>query len=150
MKFIESFSAISKKVEVQIKEIIETEYFVEIHIDNGSSTHETTALLSNVSPGEHKITNTPWGCIIKVSKVNLPSLITPEEMLQFFRDDKKEPECKWKTCKDGSIHVEYESGGLEVYTINSDGGITHIAYVDKDGKRRDYAKERPITLKRIK
>ena len=71
-------------------------------------------------------------------------------VFEFFRDEKKELECKWKTCKDGSIHVEYESGGLEVYTINSDGGITHIAYVDKDGKRRDYAKERPITLKRIK
>ena len=62
---------------------------------------------------------------------------------------KLENKSKWKIAK-GELHVTDGSSTISAARINKDGSITHIAYINKDGKREDVPKDNQTTLKRIK
>ena len=63
----------------------------------------------------------------------------------------KSAEAKW-SIENKEIHISFAVlfGRINVYRINQDKSITHIANIDKDGKRRDLTKEEQTTFKRIK
>ena len=63
----------------------------------------------------------------------------------------KSAEAKW-SIENKEIHISFAVlfGRINVYRINQDKSITHIANIDKDGKRRDLTKEEQTTFKKIK
>jgi len=66
---------------------------------------------------------------------------------QGFSNDKKDGEGKWNVV-DGEIHVTTRHKEM-VLRINKDGSITFIAYISKDGKRKEAPKEKQTTFKKI-
>ena len=58
---------------------------------------------------------------------------------EFYSNGKKQVELKWSII-DGEIHVEYSSGGIDIYRINPDKSITSFAGIE-NGKRKDIPKE---------
>jgi hypothetical protein len=68
-----------------------------------------------------------------------------------YRNGKKrEAESKWSISKDGEIHREYKDRNIVVFSINKDESITGIAFIDKEGKRKEAPKDIQLTLKKIK
>ena len=61
-------------------------------------------------------------------------------------DGSKTGESKWSIV-DGEIHVKSDSGGINIFRINTDKSITPIASIS-DGKRTDYLKEKQWTFKK--
>jgi len=68
-----------------------------------------------------------------------------------YRNGKKrEAESKWSISKDGEIHREYKDRNIVVFSINKDESITGIAFIDKEGKRKEAPKDIQLTFKKIK
>ena len=67
---------------------------------------------------------------------------------EYHFNGEKQSELKW-SISNGGIHM-YASGSIGIYRINQDKSITHIANIDKDGKRRDLTKEEQSTYEIIK
>ena len=67
-----------------------------------------------------------------------------------YINGKRVVESKWKISKDGELHITNPDGFIGISRINTDGSLTHIADISKDGKREDIPKEHQITAKKIK
>ena len=70
---------------------------------------------------------------------------------EWYTNGKKQGNLKWKvkwTIVNGEIHLKLGGGFIRVWKINQDKNITWIAEI-RDGKRKDYPKERQNTYKRI-
>ena len=79
---------------------------------------------------------TPW-----------PRLVLLENGITEAYLNGKKYDGKWKIV-DGEIHTD--DGDIGVWRINKDRSITHIANIDKDGKRKEIPKGEQTTFKRIK
>ena len=68
---------------------------------------------------------------------------------EFYSNGKKQVELKWSII-DGEIHVEYSSGGIDIYRINPDKSITRIATILRGTPQMNLSKENQSTLKKLK
>ena len=69
-------------------------------------------------------------------------------IVEWYVNGKKRAEYKLEIVN-GEIRAAFGSEYKDIYRINIDRSITHIAYIDY-GEREDFPKEEQVTYKRIK
>ena len=69
-------------------------------------------------------------------------------IVEWYVNGKKRAEYKLE-IGNGEIRAAFGSEYKDIYRINADRSITHIAYIS-DGEREDFPKEEQVTYKRIK
>ena len=69
-------------------------------------------------------------------------------IVEWYVNGKKRAEYKLEIVN-GEIRAAFGSEYKDIYRINTDRSITHIAYID-NGEREDFPKEEQVTYKRIK
>ena len=69
-------------------------------------------------------------------------------IVEWYVNGKKRAEYKLEIVNE-EIHAAFGSEYKDIYRINTDRSITHIAYIS-DGEREDFPKEEQVTYKRIK
>ena len=69
-------------------------------------------------------------------------------IVEWYVNGKKRAEYKLEIVN-GEIRAAFGSEYKDIYRINADRSITHIAYIS-DGEREDFPKEEQVTYKRIK
>ena len=69
-------------------------------------------------------------------------------IVEWYVNGKKRAEYKLEIVN-GEIRAAFGSEYKDIYRINADRSITHIAYID-NGEREDFPKEEQVTYKRIK
>ena len=67
---------------------------------------------------------------------------------EWYVNGKKRAEYKLEIVN-GEIRAAFGSEYKDIYRINADRSITHIAYID-NGEREDFPKEEQLTYKKIK
>ena len=87
---------------------------------------------------------------LKIDGDTYRSVLLENGIVESYKNGKKRSEAKWKISKEGELYVTSSDGFIVVYRINKDRSITVIAFISKDGKRREALKENQFTYKKIK